>query len=414
MKILWFTNSPAAAYEEKHVGTGGWLFSLDQAIQEKVELHVAYHYPYKQNSFQRGSTWYHPIFTGNILIENIKRRFMPKYHKSLVNVYLQIIKTVKPDLIHIHGSENNFHSVAGKTDIPIVLSVQGNPTVIAYKYDVGFKGKYVNVSLEHFNFKTLLLGSSNYRSVLNDLKLMSNMEVMDLPKINNFIGRTDWDRRITSVLSPHSKYYMVNETLRPLFYNNAWQMETPKDKLVIHTTTSNGYFKGFETVCHALQILNQYGIDVEWRVAGISESSSINRIAKKHLGKNYPQRGLVLMGSLNEDALIDSMLTSHIYVMPSHIENSPNSLCEAMILGMPCITTLAGGSDSILINKKEGLVIQDGDPWSMAGAILELKNNWSQALCYGRAAREHAVQRHNKESIVESLIKTYQVIIDNK
>ena len=100
--------------------------------------------------------------------------------------------------------------------------------------------------------------------------------------------------------------------------------------------------------------------------------------------------------------------------MPSHIENSPNNLCEAMLLGMPCITTLAGGSDSILINKKEGLVIQDGDPWSMAGAVLELRNNWSEALIYGQKAREHALKRHDINSIIKSLLQTYQTIIENK
>ena len=82
-----------------------------------------------------------------------------------------------------------------------------------------------------------------------------------------------------------------------------------------------------------------------------------------------------------------------------------------MVLGMPCITTLAGGSDSILINKKEGLVIQDGDPWSMAGAILELRNAWQQAVAYGREARNKAMVRHNREAIVSSLLQTYQDII---
>lgn len=84
-----------------------------------------------------------------------------------------------------------------------------------------------------------------------------------------------------------------------------------------------------------------------------------------------------------------------------------------MLLGMPCITTLAGGSDSILINNKEGLVIQDGDPWSMAGAILELKNDWQQAVLYGQEARKHAMIRHDRESIVNDLLEVYQTIIND-
>ena len=37
------------------------------------------------------------------------------------------------------------------------------------------------------------------------------------------------------------------------------------------------------------------------------------------------------------------------------------------------------GIISLLKDKEEGLVIQDGDPWSMAGAILELVNDKGQA-----------------------------------
>ena len=80
---------------------------------------------------------------------------------------------------------------------------------------------------------------------------------------------------------------------------------------------------------------------------------------------------------------------------------------------MPCVTTLAGGSDTILINKKEGLVIQDGDPWSMAGAILELKNDWKTAVMYGVDARLHALKRHNRETIVNNLMESYRTIIEN-
>lgn len=413
MKVLWFSNSPAGAYSDTTTGTGGWIVALDKALQERVELHVAYIYPYEQSAFLNGKTNYHPIYSGNIIIEKIKHRLSPRYHKKLVNDYLRIINEVKPDIIHIHGSENDFHSIAGKTNIPIVLSVQGNPTVIAHKYRMGYYGRYIRTKTSPLTFSTMLLGRNGFKTGLNDLIWMSGMEQVDLPGIRNIIGRTDWDRRITRVLAPNSRYFVVNEALRDAFYNCEWQMEAPLNKLVIHTTNGNTYYKGFETLCHALNILNKLGIDVEWRVAGVSESSAINRITKKYLGKNYPTKGLTLMGAINENGLVDSLLTSHIYVMPSHIENSPNNLCEAMLLGMPCVTTLAGGSDSILINKKEGLVIQDGDPWSMAGAIMELKNDWNTAVGFGKMARKHALERHNMNDIVNTLIETYQTIIDN-
>lgn len=414
MKVLWFSNSSAAANSNILKGTGGWMVALDRAIQDKVELHVAYNYPHNQSPFKNAKTTYYPVFSGNIVLESLKKRWIPNYQKKLLNDYLRIIDEIQPDVIHIHGSENTFHQIVGKTDIPIVLSIQGNPTVYVQKYYSGFHGAYLHKRIGKLNLKSIIFGRHSFKDGLKGLEWLSNVEREDFPHILYIIGRTDWDRRITRVLAPNSRYFVVNEALRDAFYDNEWKMDAPKEKLVIHTTNGNNYYKGFETLCHALNLLNNIGLDVEWRVAGVSENSEINKITKKFLGKNYPKKGLKLMGSLDEKGLVDSLMTSHLYVMPSHIENSPNNLCEAMLLGLPCITTLAGGSDSILINKKEGLVIQDGDPWSMAGAIIELKNDWNQALQYGQEARKHALIRHNKETIVSSLIRTYKEIIENE
>lgn len=413
MKVLWFSNSPAAAYNKAIKGTGGWMIALDKAVQDCVELHVAYNYPYKQKPFQNGKTWYHPIFSGNIVNNSLLHRLMPNRHKDLTDAYLKVIQEVCPDIIHIHGSENSFHRIAGMTDIPIVLSIQGNPTVYAMKFDAGFHGNYRHAKIGNLTIQSLIFGRRSYNDDLRNLKWLSELEQKDFLKINYIIGRTDWDRRITRVLAPQSRYFIGNEALRDSFYNHEWKMDAPKDKIIIHTTNGDVYYKGFETICHTITLLNRMGMNIEWRVAGVSKESKINKITKKFLGKDYPRQGLILMGSLDERHLLDSLMTSHLYVMPSHIENSPNNLCEAMMLGMPCITTLAGGSDTILVNKQEGIVIQEGDPWSMAGAILELKNDWEQAVYYGHKAREHARQRHDKDVIVGELLKTYQIIIDS-
>jgi glycosyltransferase involved in cell wall biosynthesis len=97
--------------------------------------------------------------------------------------------------------------------------------------------------------------------------------------------------------------------------------------------------------------------------------------------------------------------------MASHIENSPNNLCEAMILGMPCVATFAGGTASMLKDGAEGVLVQDGDPWVMAGAILELINDNNKAVLFGKNARERALVRHNKTTIVSELLASYDSII---
>ena len=412
MKVLWFSNSPAAAYEDKLKGTGGWMVELDKAIQKNVELHVAYLYPYKQMPFKNGETTYYPIYSGNIIAENIKKRFLRIKRRDFTNDFLKVIEMVKPDIIHIHGTENTFHTILGKVNMPVVISIQGNPSVIAYKYRSGFWGMFEKEKVGKITLKSMIFGRNSFYDGHNNLSRMAELEQKTLLNAKYIIGRTDWDKRITRVLAPDSKYYVGNEMLRYSFYKLCWDQNQPTDKIVIHTTNGNNYYKGFEVLCYSLSLLNNIGYNIEWRVAGVSEDSKIVNITKRFLGKNYPKKGLKLLGPLDEEKLSQSLLSSHLYVMPSHIENSPNNLCEAMILGMPCIASLAGGTGSILKDKEEGIIVQDGDPWVLAGAIIEMVRDWERAKNYGLKAREKALLRHNPQTIVNNLVNTYKEIIN--
>jgi glycosyltransferase involved in cell wall biosynthesis len=133
----------------------------------------------------------------------------------------------------------------------------------------------------------------------------------------------------------------------------------------------------------------------------------------KKLGKDYPKRNLVLMGSLNEEQLLSSLLETNLYVMTSHIENSPNNLSEAMILGIPCIASYAGGTGSLIENNIDGLLIQDGDPWVLAGAILEQMSNPIKSQNMGDNARLNALKRHNPDRVCDDLINVYNNIIQS-
>jgi len=418
LKVLWFSNTPALGLEflnknNRVKGTGGWMHALNKAIQDHVDLSVSFHYPYKLEPFNYQQTKFYPVYTGNIVIENLRSRFLGKvYDVDFLDTYIKVIKEVDPDIIHIHETENPFLNIIEYTDIPVVVSIQGNLTVCHHKFLSGLFSRYLNTNDYTITINNLLFGFSNFKRDYNSLQKMAIIEQRLLRKTKHILGRTGWDRRITSILAPDSKYYHGEEMLREGFYQNIWKNKFSQGKIVIFTTNGNNYYKGFETLCHSLHLLNEAGFEVEWRVAGVSNNSLINKITKKFLGKNYPRKGLILLGSLDEVGLIENLKNSHIYVMPSHIENSPNNLCEAMILGMPCIATFAGGTGFLLKDSEEGILVQDGDPWVMAGAILEIISNPEEACEMGRNARTRALSRHDKEAVIINLITVYKEIID--
>ncbi len=413
MKVLWFCNTPANGDEflnKQLKGTGGWLKSLDLALQDQVDLHISFYNDYK-GYFKYRNAHYYPIYKSGSLITRYFDAIRSKiiYRKD-VSLYKEIISIVKPDIIHIHGTENPFAYIHEITDIPIILSIQGNINICFHKFFSGIEMKYLNVS------NGPIYSLFGYRQFKSHYKTFNRMKTREKEALGllykNIIGRTNWDRRICAVQSPSSSYYHNDEILRDEFYNNKWHSHD-NENFIIFTTSGNTFYKGFETLCHSISLLIECGLkDFEWRVAGISNSDLIVKVVRKKLKSLFPKINLVLLGKLPEQDLIRNLLESDLYVMPSHIENSPNNLCEAMILGMPCIATFAGGTGSLLEDKNEGILIQDGDPWVMAGAIFECYKDKETYIKYGANARIRALKRHDKKKIVNDLLDIYSDVIN--
>jgi glycosyltransferase involved in cell wall biosynthesis len=212
------------------------------------------------------------------------------------------------------------------------------------------------------------------------------------------------------VLAKSAKYYQNDEILRESFYQHQHQRQM-QGRLVLFTTTWANLYKGLETVLDCANLLDKNNVDYEWRIAGLNADDETVRIAAKST-KRKISGNITFLGMLNENALVQALLLADIYVAPSHIENSPNSLCEAQILGLPCIATHAGGTSSLMEDSKEGILIQDGDPFAMAGAIMELAENYEKATEMSENARKKALIRHDPQIISNGLIDIYNSILE--
>jgi len=409
MKVLWFSLSPGlgeAMLSDKYEGIG-WVKSLEKNIQSRVELSVAFQFDKPAAPFKLGPTMYYPISRyryGNLT--KIKRRLLNTIETEYdTRLFLKVIEEVKPDLIHIHGTEAAYGLVQKYTDIPTVISIQG--TITVYRYKFFSKVTWADV-LRHSSLKNLIF-SRTFIHVYRQFSKIAAREQEIYKHGKHFIGRTAWDRRVTKVLAPDAKYYHNDEILRSSFYNNEWTYK-PSPKLQLLTTIWGNVYKGLETLLDCAKLLDDLDVNYEWTVAGIRPDEEVIKICSKGK-KNTVSKNITFLGMINETTLVDKQLHTHLFIATSHIENSPNSLCEALILGVPCIATNAGGTASLMDDNKEGVLIQDGDPYAMAGAILELKENYTAAIQFGANARKRALLRHDQVKITEDLLAIYADIL---
>lgn len=77
------------------------------------------------------------------------------------------------------------------------------------------------------------------------------------------------------------------------------------------------------------------------------------------------------------------------FVLSSDYEGMPNALIEAMVLGLPCISTdcPCGGSALLIQNNVSGILTPVGDVGALSGALKYILEDPHRAECMGQKAR---------------------------
>ncbi len=420
MRVLWFVNNlcEAVEYLTPDARACGWLYSLCQHLrqQEGVELHIGFLWGQKIDAFIYKNVVYHPIFRKGMNSRigrgwnRLQDLYSDKNDKVQLRQCIEIIHEVSPEIIHVHGTEDMFGLLTQQKEVkcPVVLSIQGLLSSCRLKYYSGLTREMI-VHNEPIKRKFTMSG---FNWLFRDFSKRADREIIIFRTLRNVIGRTQWDRRCALALNPRLRYFTVNEILRPEFLSSTWKPRQQQDRLVIATTISSGIFKGLEVIYQAAQVLTNAKFLFEWKIVGLAADDEMVQMVEKVFHLRAQDVNVQLMGSKQADEIVNILQQSDLYVQVSHIENSPNSVCEAMALGMPIIASCAGGTSSMLLNGVEGVVIQDGNHYELAGAIIDTRRNYSQAIKMGEKARARALPRHNPDNVVKELMMAYNTLIN--
>jgi len=96
-----------------------------------------------------------------------------------------------------------------------------------------------------------------------------------------------------------------------------------------------------------------------------------------------------------------------IFVMPSLEENFSRPLAEAMLSGLACVGTEAGGTPEVLEDGKAGLLAPSGSADGIARALGTLFDNPDLRGILGTRARESARRRFDLERVMRQVENLY-------
>lgn len=359
----------------------------------------------------------------NEKIGNIKYYILPIVGKNRSVSQDQVeslVNKIDPDIIHIQGTEYSIsNSFANIKSYKNVVYIQGLLTgCMPYLYG--------EIPLSDFMFSwklyNLLIGWPLFFRKILFFNQRLSIEVDTIKKAQNFIGRTVWDRAHTYNLNKNAKYYLCNENLRPFFYENRWDYYRCR-KCSIFVGNAYAALKGGHYVYEAVSLLQEEFPDVHLVVAGAPPHDCSNGL-KSNLGYGlYTQRLLkkynleskvTFTGILDGEKMADKMLQSNVYVLSSTIENSPNTLAEAMCLGVPAVVSYAGGVPSMARAEEEVLFYRANDPVMLAWQIRRVFLEGNDAKLRADKARKRALDTHNSEKNAEVMLSIYKQILDDK
>ncbi len=342
-----------------------------------------------------------------------------RYYGELEGVFLRELQAYQPDVIHIWGSEYshtlamvNAAEKAGMLD-RTVISIQGLCSIHERHYCEGVPQRVI----AGYTFRDFVRRDN----ILNQQKtfaMRGELECDALRKVSHVMGRTDWDRACMEHINPNAQYHTCNETLRESFYQGTWTYDSCR-KHRIFASSCVYPIKGFHYLLEAFaQIVKKYP-DAVLAVPGKDfrkmdsmkkrlRENRYDRYLRKLVTQYQLENKIEILGSLSAEQMKEQYLLANAFVLPSTIENSPNSLGEAMLLGVPCVASDVGGVTTMMTHNQEGYIYQSTAPYMLAHYLDRVFSMEEKAENLGQAAAAHARKTHDPERNMEDLMQVYQ------
>ena len=409
MKLLWLCNKMPGPVKEHLTGkpaSGGlWVdHVLSDLRKENITMHILF-----PGNGERGDVDEKCSFA------SFTRGEPHEYRAEQVPFFAKELEQFRPDVIHIWGTEYaytlamvNAVEQAGLLD-HCVISIQGLCSIYAGHYAEG-----VPYTVQKASTFRDLVRRDNILQQQRKFALRGENEIAALKKVRHVIGRTDWDKACTAQINPDTKYHFCNETLREPFYEGSWQYEVCQKHRIFASSCAYPV-KGFHYLLEAFAEVVKYYPDATLAVPGKSflNADKLRRTGYQKYLKDLADNGnvadkIAFLGSLSAEEMKAQYLKANVFALPSTIENSPNSLGEAMLLGVPRVSADVGGVTNLMTHNQEGLIYQSTAPYMLAHYIMQVFAMEEQAGAYGQKAHAHAAMTHNPGRNLQTLLAIYR------
>ena len=283
-----------------------------------------------------------------------------------VMALFRLFRRVRPQVVHTHGAEANFHGLiaAWLAHIPVRIGEEiGTPS---HSKVAQWVFRFV------YRFSQIVIGGSN--PVISWLVSSREVPAKKVRKVHNPL-------ELPSVRDRYTR----DEVLRLCYVGRMEAVKNP------------------EILIDVIQSLCCSGSPVEmWMIGDGSQRHMLEeKVKKADLGSYIKFFGY-------QENPFDWIKRCDVFVQPSLAEGFSNALVEAMGCGVPVIVTETGAAPEIVQHGVTGWLVKSGDVGSLVEAVIKANHLKPEDLVLmGKAARLSVENRFEPKKYIFELDKIY-------
>lgn len=121
------------------------------------------------------------------------------------------------------------------------------------------------------------------------------------------------------------------------------------------------------------------------------------------------------LGVLHDDiSLRLACSAADALVIPSQMDNLPNSGVEALACGTPVVAFDVGGLPDIVLHRQNGFLAPPRDSAGLAEGIYWVLAEPARHLALGREARQHAERTFSHSAVLPAILDVYRQVLDRR
>jgi len=155
--------------------------------------------------------------------------------------------------------------------------------------------------------------------------------------------------------------------------------------------------KGFNILVEAIEKLEQHNVQL-FVIGNRNDSLS-------HL------KNIIQYGTVNDDRLLSSIYSAaDVFVIPSLMDNLPNTVLESLLCGTPVIGFPIGGIPDMILHKKNGIIAEDVSVEALANAIFKFLNE--DVTYSAEEIRKDAVSKYDEKVQAKKYIELFESLVN--